>query len=448
LTVQHDFDVTIIGAGIAGIATAYYLSRAKKIRLGLVDALPVMSFTSAQSGDNFRNWWPHPVMTDFMNHSIDLMEEVAKAADNRINMKHGGYLLATRNPSIHRYLETLESASVAANEAAVRIHDGSINNYQASLGKPTTGVDILTNSKSIRTIYPHLDQRIKNIIHIRRAGDISGQQLGQTMLDAIREGNGHLVRGQVTGIETGQGFLIRLDNGQSIRTERLVLAAGPFINQLLNGLDEQLPMINVLQQKLAFADERHAVPRNQPFVVDLDPQQLDWTDEERDMIAGDVVYQRLAVELPGGVHCRPEGGRHGEWVKLGWAFNRTASEPDWSPALDDFFPEIVLRGAARLNPGLKRYYEALPVKRSHYGGYYTMTEENWPIIGPLATPDAFVVGALSGFGSMAACAAGSLCANWVMGKGLPDYAGVLSLQRYSDDSLMEELRALNETGSL
>ena len=46
----------------------------------------------------------------------------------------------------------------------------------------------------------------------------------------------------------------------------------------------------------------------------------------------------------------------------------------------------------------------------HYGGYYTMTDENWPLIGPMGTDGAYIVGALSGFGSMSACAAGqSMC---------------------------------------
>jgi len=75
---RNDVEVLVIGAGIAGIATAYYLcTRYKKASVLLVDSRPPMSFTSAQSGDNYRNWWPHPVMTAFTDHSIDLMEQLA-----------------------------------------------------------------------------------------------------------------------------------------------------------------------------------------------------------------------------------------------------------------------------------------------------------------------------------------------------------------------------------
>ncbi len=42
---------------------------------------------------------------------------------------------------------------------------------------------------------------------------------------------------------------------------------------------------------------------------------------------------------------------------------------------------------------------------------------------------------------MAACAAGRLCAAWINGERLPDYAGTLSLARYDDAALIDELLA-------
>lgn len=56
------------------------------------------------------------------------------------------------------------------------------------------------------------------------------------------------------------------------------------------------------------------------------------------------------------------------------------------------------------------------------GGYYPMTRENWPLIGPLGVDGAYIAGALSGFGSMTACAAGAICAAWIVDRDLPDYA--------------------------
>ena len=77
-----------------------------------------------------------------------------------------------------------------------------------------------------------------------------------------------------------------------------------------------------------------------------------------------------------------------------------------------------------------------------------MTPENWPLIGPLGPPGAFVVGALSGFGSMSACAAGALCGAWITNGDLPDYARLLSLARYDDQGLLADLRNAANKGIL
>ncbi|MFT5572620.1 MAG: glycine/D-amino acid oxidase-like deaminating enzyme [Cryomorphaceae bacterium] len=77
-----------------------------------------------------------------------------------------------------------------------------------------------------------------------------------------------------------------------------------------------------------------------------------------------------------------------------------------------------------------------------------MTEENWPLVGPLDDSGAFVAGALSGFGSMGACAAGALCADWVCGGSLPQYAHSISLARYQDPVLLRKMAQSNDIGLL
>jgi glycine/D-amino acid oxidase-like deaminating enzyme len=213
-------------------------------------------------------------------------------------------------------------------------------------------------------------------------------------------------------------------------------------------LNITLPIENVLQQKIAFEDREKVIPRDLPFSIDLDARRLDWSDDERELLAEDPHTAWLTKPIHGGIHCRPDGGDRGNWVKLGWAYNHASSEALWEPDFDPHFPEIVLRGATALNPALKVYYDQMPAHLSHYGGYYTMTEENWPLIGPMGVDGAFVVGALSGFGTMAACAAGSLCASWITGDDLPGYAGDLSMARYQDQSLMDTLKNAASRGVL
>lgn len=428
MSAETHVDVAIVGAGIAGIATAYYLCVQHGVRsVLLIDSRQAMSFTSAQSGDNYRNWWPHPTMADFTNHSIDLMEALADESANIFRMTRRGYALATRQTDVEDLVSEI----------------------------PPDDFELFSGRSAIRETFPAFSPDIENVVHIRRAGDISGQQLGQYMLEKFRDAGGRKMSGTLRGLQRGHPYRLDLeatDGTHTVLADRFVNAAGPFVGEVAAMLGRELPVTNTFQQKIAFEDTHGAVPRDMPFSIDLDDKQLSWLDEERELLADDPELAWLSATLPGGTHCRPDGGDHGKWVKLGWAYNSDLSIPQEDlanePKLDTQFPEIVIRGAAAFIPSLTRYIESPPSRCSLYGGYYTMTEENWPLIGPLDDAGAFVVGALSGFGSMAACAAGELAAAWVCDGDLPSYATQLSLARYEDARLMQELRSSHSKGIL
>lgn len=60
-TATQRADVAVIGAGIAGLAVADYLAVEHGVRdVVVIDSGDPMALTSAQSGENYRNWWPHP----------------------------------------------------------------------------------------------------------------------------------------------------------------------------------------------------------------------------------------------------------------------------------------------------------------------------------------------------------------------------------------------------
>lgn len=446
MSAEASGSVAIVGAGVAGIATAYYLARNHNIHdIALIDCGQPMAFTSAQSGENYRNWWPHPTMVAFTDRSIDLMEEIARASGNRINLTRRGYALATRRADIDDIVAQLRFGLGDQAERLVRFHDGAGGYRQADRADWETapeGVDVLRDAGLIRAAFPSFAPDIATVIHIRRAGDLSGQQMGAFMLERLREAGSRRVTGEVVGIAHDGAYRIELrtaDGRHRLAADAIVNAGGPFAPRIAEMLGETLPIRNVLQQKVAFSDGQAAIPRDLPFSIDLDPQTIDWTADEQAALRDDPDVAWLAEAMPGSIHCRPDGGDGGTWIKLGWAFNDAAGAPAWEPALDGNFPEIVLRGAARLNPALTAYYGQLPRAMHHYGGYYAMTEENWPLIGPCGPAGAFVNGAHSGFGTMGACAAGEIAAAWVAGVELPAYANDLSLARYDDAALMAEI---------
>ena len=431
-------DVVICGAGIAGISAAYFLAKNNITDVLVIDKNPPLSQTSAKSGENYRSWWPDSQMVHFMNRSIDIMEELAGVTDNVFNMTHRGYLYVTNKPAsnFQAYFDHYRQLDVGN----IRTHDGCVHNGLASPAsreyeKISNGADLLSTQQVVQQKFPHLSDVTQTAVHVRRAGDISVQQLGIYLLEEAKKLGVKTLNGEVVGVETdGQGVkaiqVVADGNRHNIETRRFINAAGPFAPAVASLFDVELPIFSVLQQKIAIQDIRGVVPRDAPFTIFMDKQYLDWEEHEKEGLRSDPELQWLLHEFPGGLHIKPEGGQNGNWIKLGWAINQTAEQPKWETHVSPEFTDMVLRGAMRFIPDLRQYLGKIPKPIIQYAGYYTKTKENLPIIGPMNVSGSYIAGALSGFGTMAGCAAGELLAAWVMGNELPDYASKLSLARY------------------
>ena len=195
----------------------------------------------------------------------------------------------------------------------------------------------------------------------------------------------------------------------SIATPAFVNAAGPLVGEVGRLLRLDLPVFSELHLKMALEDRLGIIPREAPLVIWEDEQQLPWTDDEREALAESDETRYLLDPFPGGVHFRPEGGHGAETVLMLWAYHLEPLAPRFPVPIDPDFPEIALRGMSTLVPGLAAYLEKLP-KSYVDGGYYTKTQENRPLIGPLPVAGAHIFAALSGYGLMAACAGGELLA--------------------------------------
>jgi glycine/D-amino acid oxidase-like deaminating enzyme len=98
----------------------------------------------------------------------------------------------------------------------------------------------------------------------------------------------------------------------------------------------------------------------------------------------------------------------------------------------------VLRGMARMIPAMAPYLDRLP-RCFVDGGYYTKTRENRPLVGPCGPEGSFLIGALSGFGIMAAPAAGELLAAAVTGAEPPPGAAAFALDRDRDPAYLASI---------
>jgi glycine/D-amino acid oxidase-like deaminating enzyme len=205
-------------------------------------------------------------------------------------------------------------------------------------------------------------------------------------------------------------------------------------------LGEKLPVVSELHLKVAFKEHRRIVPPDAPMLIWSDPQTIDWSPEVSGMLGEDPDTRYLLDELPASCHGRPEGAVDSPYVLALWEYRRRAMQPTWPVPLDPLYPEVVMRGMSAMIPGLSAYRQRMPQSVVD-GGYYTKTPDNLPLIGPLTTQGAYVVGALSGFGVMAAAGAGELAALHVTGAGLPDYAQAFFPSRFDDPAYLQTIRA-------
>jgi glycine/D-amino acid oxidase-like deaminating enzyme len=224
---------------------------------------------------------------------------------------------------------------------------------------------------------------------------------------------------------------VSLAGGAEIATGKLVLAAGPLLHEAGRMLGVELPLHHELHAKVTMRDPLRAVPRDAPFLLLADPVRLSWSDAERERLTRDQHDARLLREMPEGVHIRPVDGAHGNELYVIWTYETDAVTPEWPPRFRASYSEAVLRGAAALVPAMGAYRAPFADAKVD-GGYYCKTPENRPLVGPLDVQGAWVCGALSGYGVMAAQAAGELVAAHVTGSKLPDYAGAFHPARCND----------------
>jgi glycine/D-amino acid oxidase-like deaminating enzyme len=147
------------------------------------------------------------------------------------------------------------------------------------------------------------------------------------------------------------------------------------------------------------------------------------------------------------VHGRPEGAGESPIVLALWNYDIAPVEPTFPIAWAPEYPEIVLRGMSRMVPALAGYLARLP-RCVVDGGYYAKTRENRFLAGPLPVEGAFILGALSGYGLMAANGAADLLAEHLTGRSLPRYAPAFRLERYADPGYRTLLDSWGDSGQL
>ncbi len=427
-------DVVICGAGIAGVSAAFFLAREGVRDVLLIDERPPLTLTSQYSTECYRNAWPQPAMRALMDRSIDWLEKLAEESGNRFQLNRRGYLYVVTQEAGQEALLRRAAQLQAAGVCPMRVRQAHAfgEREEPEEGSEATGADLLLGSEVVLSHYPYLNPEVQAALFIRRAGWMSAQQLGMYLLEEARRSGVQVKMGRVSRVEVRKGRVVTvvLSDGSRVQTSRLVNAAGPMLEDVNALVGESLPVFTELHQKVAFHDVHRVVPRQAPLLILDEAQRLPWSEEEAQALQEDAEMRFLTETLPGGAHLRPEGGEASDWVLMLWEYRLQRMPPRWPLPFEPWMPEVILRGLTRLLPGLRVYWGHLPRPQVD-GGYYTLTPDHLALIGPGETEGFYLLGALGGYGIMAACGAGELLMHHLLGKPLPDYAAAFLPERFA-----------------
>ena len=212
---KDKYDVVVCGAGIAGIACAHALAVAGFKRVALVDHGPPLGLTSDKSTECYRNWWPGPgdAMVALMNRSIDLMEQRAQRSNNRFLLQRQGYVFATAQRHMIDVMQgqAAEAESLGAGPLRMVSNAQDYRSGEAMGFGPDgfdpalDGADLLTDPAMIRENFPYLSKDTIAVLHARRCGSLSAQQMGMYLLDEARAKGVELLPAKLAGIERSAG---------------------------------------------------------------------------------------------------------------------------------------------------------------------------------------------------------------------------------------------------
>jgi monomeric sarcosine oxidase len=244
---MNHYDVIVLGAGVAGSATAYQLAKQKKKVLLLEQFDFLHKFGSSHGGSRiFRHAYEDQRYVKLAQAADDLWIQLEKDGDEKLLTRTGGLDIGAANfheltaiqhalTEAGRPFEVLDALEVAKRFPAFKLRDDQVAIFQKDAG-------VLAASRCVNAM-------------LRTATRYGATLQSQEPIEALR-------LGQRIEVKTSKG---------NYSSERLVICAGPWLGKVMKELD--LPL-HVEQQQVLYVTVKNGhwhTPNAMPLFINRDP---------------------------------------------------------------------------------------------------------------------------------------------------------------------------------
>ena len=358
-------DAVVIGGGIVGTATAFWLSRAglEVVLVEMRDGLSTL--TTPASAECFRAQFAEPAMAKLALPSIEIFErfdDVIGIPGYGISIKQQGYLFLSDNP------QTVDDLKENVRQ-------------QHQLG--VTDSEYLERDE-ILDRFPFISPSVLAATFRQRDGWLSCHETTQGFAKGCDAR--FFINTKTTGIQSDDRGVCGVETDRGILQSRIVVnAAGPFAGEIGRMINIDLPLEPVRRQKV-YLETSVTIPQDAPFTVDVDNNS----------------------------YWRPEPGG----VILGWVDSDEPVSPPAEKVHTDWeFPAIALDKVKRMTPFFSEVEKTVrQPDMNTSAGHYVYTPDDQPLIGPVPEIPGFYLNCGYWAGVMLSPEAGKRIADLVTGK--------------------------------
>ncbi len=355
------YDIAVIGGGIIGMATAYYLSK-NQSDIIVIEKETLGSGSTSRCIGGIRQQFSTPASIRIMKENIQLFSEMESEFGFTVDFQQSGYLLLAHDENL---------LNIFKNNIAIQKKEG---------------VDVsLVSREEAKDIVPELNtDGLLGAAYCPEDGQAYPFYVLKGYKEGIEQNGGTIVTGNaVIHLKKESHFKLELKDGSKIEAEKVLLAAGPWTKEF----GSQLGL------NLSIFPERHEAMITSRMEKFFQPMIVDYRKD------GCYFQQLLTGQVIGCFTPIP---------------NVPGIREDVSP---DFLPQMAKR-MIRLVPELKK----ASILR-HWSGSYSMTPDGSPIVDETEIENLYVSAGMSGHGFMFGPALGKYMAHFMQsGEWMTDFS--------------------------